>query len=196
MHQRTPERFRQLTAVLLTLAALPCLPALGQGLPETPEEVAQQFTAAIRDTNWLGMASLLHPSALGQFHDLFAPFLRCESPDVAPVRQNLFGAASAAEVARMSDTVLMAAVFRFATTREQGLTAFLRTARMHVLGHVAEGPDTVHVLTRMSFLVETMPVSVIDVASFGRFGSTWRALLKADLSALAAMLRGLCERGG
>lgn len=183
---------RRLALAVLLVTAAPCGPALAQDSPETPEHVAQQFTAALRDTNWLRMASLMHPSALSLFRSLFTPVLDCSGDEAAQVIQTLFGAASAADARRTSDTVLVAALFRAASSREEGMAAFLRTAQMRVIGHLPEGADTVHVLTRLTFSIEDIPISTIEVISLQRFRSSWRVLLKADISALAAALQGLC----
>ena len=182
-----------LAAALVAATAVPCAPARAQSSPESPEEVAQQFTAALRDTNWVRMAALMHPHARAEFRSLFAPVFQCPGAEGATVRQSLFGTASAADVAKMPDTLLLAAIFRFAASQEEGLSRVLRTAHMRILGHVAEGADTVHVLTRISFSVEGMAVSSIEVASFERFGATWRALLKADFTSMAAVLRNACS---
>ena len=177
------------------LAVVTASAALAQAAPETPEQVAQQYLTAVRDTNWIAAAQLMHPSALAQFHDMFRPVLQCEGQEVAQAREALFGLHSLAEATRVSDTVLMASLLRFGTTRREGLADVLRTAQMQVIGHVPEGADTVHVLTRLTFALDSIRVSQVEVISFRRFGATWRTLLKADISAMGAMLRRLCSAG-
>lgn len=191
-HHRVP---RVATAGTVAMTLL-CAAAAAQQIPETPEQVARQLLGAIRDTNWLQAAALMHPSALAQFHDLFRPVLQCDNPAAAQARREVFGVGSAVEAARMSDTALMASLLHFGTTRQQGVTAMLRTAQLSIIGHVAEGSDTVHVLARISLLVESLPFSQVEVISFRRYGTTWRTLLKADISAMGAMLRRLCINEG
>lgn len=188
--------FSNIAVAGVVATTLLCPPSPAQGAPETPEQVARQLLGAIRDTNWVRAASLMHPSALAQFHDLFRPVLQCDNPAAVQARKEVFGVGSAVEAARMSDTALMASLLRFGTTREQGVTAMLRTAQLNVIGHVAEGVDTVHVLARISLLVESMPFSQVEVISFRRYRSTWRSMLKADISAMGTMLRRLCVTEG
>jgi hypothetical protein len=194
MHCHPP--FSRIAVAGVVATTLLCPPSPAQGALETPEQVARQLLGAIRDTNWVRAASLMHPSALAQFHDLFRPVLQCDNPAAVQARKEVFGVGSAVEAARMSDTALMASLLRFGTTREQGVAAMLRTAQLNVIGHVAEGVDTVHVLARISLLVESMPFSQVEVISFRRYGSTWRSMLKADISAMGTMLRRLCVTEG
>jgi hypothetical protein len=187
---------RAVARCMSVAAAIASIPPAAASAQEAPEHVAQQFLAAVRDTNWFAAASLMHPVALTQFRDLFRPLLQCPGQEATQVRQQLFGLTSAVEAARTSDTLLLASLLRVSTTREEGLATVLRTAHLHVIGHVPEGIDTVHVLARISLSIDTFPVSQIEVMSFQRYGSTWRALLKADFSALGAMLRRICVAGG
>jgi hypothetical protein len=189
-----PSTCARLATALLGAAVAPSSVAHGQGTAETPELVARQFLTAIRDTNWFRAASLMHPSALAQFHDLFSPILQCENATAGQIRVEVFGVHSKVEAARASDTSLVASLLRYGTTREEGMLDVLRTAQMRVVGHVAEGGDTVHVLARLSLKVDSIPVSQMEVISFRRYGNTWRTLLKSDFSAMGAMLRRLCVK--
>ncbi len=184
--------------VPLCVAAMlvPAAPALGQSPAETPEEVTQEYLQATRDTNWSRMAGLLHPLALAEFHGLFAPVLECETPSAIQARREMFGITSGVQAARTPDTALVAALFRATAGRDANLTAILRTAQLQILGHVTEGPDTVHVVSRLSVAVDSLPVVQMEVVSLARSGATWRVLLKSDLSALAIMLRRLCAPRG
>jgi hypothetical protein len=138
----------------------------------------------------------MHPSALAQFHDLFRPVLQCDNPAAAQARTQIFGLSSAVEAAKASDTTLLASLLRFGISQEKGFTDALRTAQLNVIGHVPEGADTVHVLARLSILVDSIPFSQVEVMSFRRYGATWRTLLKADISAMGSMLRRLCVTEG
>jgi hypothetical protein len=176
--------------------AVPTVPALGQAAEETPEQVTQAFLQATRDTNWARMAALLHPTALAQFHSFFAPILQCETPEANEARRQLFGITSAVQTARTPDSVLVAALFRSMAGRDQGFAAMLRTAQLQMLGHVTEGGDTVHVVSRLTIVLDSMPVTQMEVVSLSRDGPRWRVLLKSDLSTLALMLRRVCSPRG
>lgn len=188
-------RFPYLIAAVL-VAALPAVPARGQETAETPEEVAQQFVQATRDTNWSRVAALLHPAALAQFHSLFAPVLQCRTPEAEEARRSIFGITSMVQAARTPDSVLAASLFRAVARQEAGFANVLRTARLQVLGHVAEGADTVHVVSRVTVDVDSLEVGQMEVVSLAREGRTWRVLLKSDLSSLALVLRRVCGPRG
>ncbi len=181
---------------VLVAAVVPGAPALGQGVAETPEQVTQEFVQATRDTNWSRMAALLHPTALAQFHSFFAPVLQCRTPEAAEARRAIFGITSSVQAARTPDSVLVAALFRTMSSQQSGFAEVLRTARLQVLGHVAEGNDTVHVVSRLTVVVDSMQVGQMEVVSLSRDGPTWRVLLKSDLSALAIALRRVCSPRG
>lgn len=170
--------------------------ARAQQALETPEQVAGQYMAATRAADWAGMARLMHPSALRQMRELFDAILSSADAEAAEARQQLFGVRSAAEAAAMPDTLLFTNFLRTVMAMQAEVTSALRTAEMQVLGHVNEGADTVHVLTRLTLTVETIPISQMDVMSFGRLGPTWRGLLKADFTAMAARLRAMLTQRG
>jgi hypothetical protein len=180
----------------LLIAGVLSAPLAAQADSETPEQVAGELLAAMRDTNWFRAASLMHPSALAQFHDMFRPILQCDNSAAVEARNQVFGFASAVEAARASDTALIATLLRRGMNREKGFASILRTAKLQIIGHVPEGRDTVHVLARLSLSIDSIPFSQVEVLSFQRYGSTWRTLLKADISALGGMLRRLCLREG
>jgi hypothetical protein len=161
----------------------------------TPELVAEQFLAAIRDTNWAGAARLMHPSALAQLHGFLRPLLECPGAALDQARGQLLGVTSLAEAARLPDTTVVAAFLRLGLSHQQGLASVLQTAQLHIIGHVGEGADTVHVLARLTFRVDSLPVSAVEVFSLQRHDSTWRALLKGDFSSLGGMLQRACAGG-
>lgn len=177
-------------------AALAATPVFAQGPAQTPEQVTQEYLQATRDTNWSRMAALLHPTALAEVHGLFAPVLECQTPRAAEARRAIFGITSAVQAARMPDSTLVAALFRASAGRDADLAAILHTARLRVLGHVEEGRDTVHVVSRLTVSLDSLPFGQMEVVSLARDGSTWRVLLKSDLSALAVVLRRLCAPRG
>jgi hypothetical protein len=186
----------RLAAALLVAGAGPAVPALAQDASQTPEQVTQAFLQATRDTNWARMAALLHPTALAQFHSFFAPVLQCQTPEANEIRRQIFGITSAVETARTPDSVLVAALFRTMAKQDRGFADVLRTAQLQMLGHVTEGPDTVHVVSRLTIVLDSMTLGQMEVVSLARDGPTWRVLLKSDFSALAVLFRRVCSPRG
>jgi len=172
-------------AVLLMVALTARAPQAQSA--ETPEQVTDRFIAAMRAADWQGIASLMHQNALKQMHQLLAGVF--ESPNAGPIRQQLLGVTTVQQAQALSDTAVFAALMRM-TTQDAGVAELLKSAKVQVLGHVNEGPDTVHVVYRMVMTINGIPITKMDVMSLARSPVGWRGLLKGDFSALAAGIRG------
>ena len=157
---------------------------------ETPEQVTERFIAAMRAADWQGMASLMHQNALKQMRQLLAGVF--EAPNAGPIRQQLLGVTTVQQAQAMSDTAVFAALMRM-TTQDANVAELLKNAKVQVLGHVNESPDTVHVVYRMVMTINGVPVTKMDVMSLARSPVGWRGLLKGDFSALAAGLRAAMQ---
>ncbi|MGH7615335.1 MAG: hypothetical protein ACREMW_14995 [Gemmatimonadales bacterium] len=167
--------------------------AVAQQPAETPEQVGERYMAAIRSGDWTGAAALMHPAALRELHELFRPIL--EAPEGADFRRTVLGVDDAQAAAAVSDTLVFVSLMRVVVSQESGLGDVLRTATARVLGTVHEGPDTAHVVARMSLSFQGATTSIMEVSSFRRWGNTWRGILKGELTAMAAALRRSLEQG-
>jgi hypothetical protein len=127
-------------------AGAPC--AAAQQAVETPEQVAVRYMGAIRSSDWAGAAALMHPEALRELHELFRPIL--EAPEGAEFRRMLLGVNDVQEAVAASDTLVFVSLMRLTVSQESGLGDALRSATARVLGTVPEGPDTAHVVARMT----------------------------------------------
>jgi hypothetical protein len=157
---------------------------------ETPEQVTDRFIAAMRAADWQGMAALMHQNALKEMRQLLAGVF--EAPNAAEIRQQLLGATTVQQAKAMSDTAVFAALMRL-TTQDADVAALLKSAKVQVLGHVNEGPDTAHVVYRMAMTINGIPITKMDVMSLARSPVGWRGLLKGDVTALAAGIRAAME---
>jgi hypothetical protein len=171
-------------------AGAPC--AAAQQAVETPEQVAVRYMGAIRSSDWAGAAALMHPEALRELHELFRPIL--EAPEGAEFRRMLLGVNDVQEAVAASDTLVFVSLMRLTVSQESGLGDALRSATARVLGTVPEGPDTAHVVARMALSIQGVSASVMEVTSFRRWGTTWRGMLKGELTAMAAALRRSLEQ--
>jgi hypothetical protein len=200
MFPRTPAGRPALVLTALFLGILTCVPTekaeAQQRSPvpatasaETPEQVTEQMITAMRTENWTMMARLMHPEALKELRSLFDLVLLSQDPGDAELRQQLFGVASAEEAKALPDTLIFANLMSSVVAEQSGLGDVLATAEVRILGHVQEGADTIHVVYRMSMSMDEISISLMDVASMTRYGTTWRGLLKGDLRAMAAGLR-------
>ena len=84
--------------------------AAAQGALTTPEVAAQHFYATLRAHDWNAMAASMHPAALARFRGLFGKIIT--SPRGGPVRDQLFGGASADSLAKLSDAQFFAGFLR------------------------------------------------------------------------------------
>jgi hypothetical protein len=154
----------------------------------TPEAAASAIGGAIASGDWAGAARLMHPAALRQFRDFFA--LAISNANLAQAREQLFGMKSTAEATAAPDTVLFAALLKNMFTRQAGFLEAMKSAVVEPLGHIQQG-DTVLVVVRVGLKAGGVPITQFDVMPFLRDGAVWRGLLKADITNMAAMLKGL-----
>jgi hypothetical protein len=165
--------------------------ALAQG--DTPESVVGQLMAATKVNDWGRVAGLTHPAALHQLRVLLDPILTGQRPSLDSARQMLFGLPSREAAAAASDSAIMVGLIRFGMSQQPNAADLLRSSSYQLLGTVREGPDTVHVVGRISMTLRGGTVTHIEVTSLARLGSTWRCLLKGDWTALASRLRQALE---
>jgi hypothetical protein len=154
---------------------------------DTPEAVGRQYAQAMRAGDWSKAAGLMHPEALRKLRALMAPIAEADSS--GEVARTLFQVQSARELATLSDAELFTRLFAFLMTRSPELKESLGGADMTMIGHVAEGPDVVHVVYRFRMPVRGITVEKIETMSMRRNGESWRVLLTGDIEGLAAALR-------
>lgn len=154
---------------------------------DTPEAAATAFGNALRANDWAATARLMHPTALRQLRTLFEPIVAAEGMEQVGTR--LFGTTSAAAFASTPDTVLFAAFLRNVLASQQGFGEALRGATIQPLGHVAQGADTMLVVSRMTLTIEGVTISEFDVMPFVHDQGRWWGILKADFTNMAAMMQ-------
>ena len=154
---------------------------------DTPEAAAAAFGDAMRANDWATTARLMHPAALHQLKTLFEPIIEAAASEDLDVQ--VFGVHSSAEYLSTPDTVLFASFLQYVVTRENGIGEAMRTAVITPLGHVAQGPDTMLVVSRITVSVKGMTISQFDVMPFVYDQGRWWGILKADFTNMAAMLQ-------
>jgi hypothetical protein len=175
------------TRLAAALVVLVCTLSARVSAQATPEEVAQQYAEAMRQSDFAAAARLTHPAALSGFRELFAPLLESDTFDeLGPA---LVGVKSREELAGMADTTFFAAFLRNVVGQQAAFATALQTAKTTVLGTVAGGADTSFVVSRVEMSVEGVSISQFDVMPVARHEGVWRCLLKADFANMAAMMR-------
>jgi hypothetical protein len=153
----------------------------------TPELAAQAYGQALAANDWPAAARMMHPKALQQLRDLFAPLLT--APEGEALATQFFGVTSGAEFAAMPDTVMYSAFLKTVLNQQPGTAEALSTAVITPLGHVNGGADTVLVVGRISLSFQGITISQFEVVPYIWDKGRWWTLLKADFTNMAAMLR-------
>jgi len=176
-------------AVLLAALILLGSPAAAQE-PETPEALALAYMDALRASDWTRVTGLMHPDALREFKEMFAPLVAGGDPQLAA----LFGVAdTAAFRATPPDSAF--AGFLASVMGAANLTEMLANAQIQVIGGVQErGTDVTHVLYRMTMDMQGVTATQMDVMPVRQDGGHWRALLSGDIEGIAAMMKREMER--
>jgi hypothetical protein len=172
---------------LLTALTLVTPPAVAQFPPDSPEAVAERYVYAMRTRKWSVMAELMHPEALAKFRTMLGPVVH--SPRGAPVRAELFGGATVAHLDSLTDAQFYTLVITASMQADPDLQGMMDSARVEILGHVAEAPDISHVVFRLRLPMGSIAVAKPDVITFRRYRNGWLALLRADLEIMAAALQ-------
>jgi hypothetical protein len=168
-------------------------PTISYAQEESPEDVAVQYVSAMQAEDWNSVASLMHPAALTELRGLFDPLL--DIPEATPVILQFYGVSTLAEARAQSDTAVFANFVAFVSSQDPMVGEAIRSSEVEIVGHLYEGDDLAHVVYRMTMTVEGISVTQLDVFSVKRFGSTWRGMLKGDMSAIAAAI-GEAVNGG
>jgi hypothetical protein len=170
--------------LILTFAI--CLSANALWSQKTPEQTAVDFGTAIKSGDWSKAAQIMHPNALSQLRTLFEPIV--STPGGAQVAAQIFQINSAEEFKAAPDTLLFARLMK-AVSAQQGMGDALRNSTITPLGHIAQAGDTVFVVSRVGLSVEGIDLTTFEVMPFLLYQGQYRALLKADFTNMAKMLR-------
>lgn len=68
------------------------------------------------------------------------------------------------------------------------VSSALATSKSQILGHVLEGPDTAHVVYRMTAKTQGITVTKVAVMPVKKVGASWGGLLTGDVEGMAAAL--------
>jgi hypothetical protein len=173
----------------LLLAAVLADPAPLAAQAETPETVARRYFETIRSEDAAGLARVTHPAALAELRALLTPLFESRLPEADEFRQRLLGVRTVSEARALSDTTVFANFVRALGSQLPVFAEALRSSSITPVGHVMEGPDTAHVVYRVTIPFDGITLERTAVLSLGRRGESWGALLSGDYSELARVLR-------
>jgi hypothetical protein len=192
-------------ALVLSVAAL-CAPGLAPAAELTPdlppEAVLREAYARMRTGDWSAAAETFDPAALARFRAMLEPLFAAASASAgeggdgeanrdAMMLMLLFAPAKSVEDVRaLSDRELFARLMRGTMS-----LAGAQLDGQQILGHVAEGADQVHVVTRNTARMDEITVSKVEVVTLQRTAQGWRLALTGEIEGLAETLQATVEAG-
>jgi hypothetical protein len=175
---------------ILILAALSAATGadFAQAAQDTPESVAKAYFAATQSADWAKCASLMHHDALASIKRTFAAAINADK--TGDSAKTIFKLKSGAEYSQLSEATVFERLMDFITSVEPDMKSALASSTNTILGRVDESPDLAHVVFRSRTKMEGEEVNEVDLLSFKKQDSVWRALLPSDIE---NMLNSLAE---
>ncbi len=153
------------------------------------ERVVLQYFDAMEYEDYDAAARLFDPDDIREFRGLFAFMEDADVNARQQIYERMFGPwASQESVAKMSDTEFFASVFGFAMQQSFGRSG-LQIAGAEYLGHVPEGDDTAHAVTRIRVAAGNNEITSLDVTTLVRRNGAWRMKVSGDIEQIAAGIR-------
>lgn len=155
---------------------------------ETPEQVCEQYLAAIKQRGMTAVPDFIHPEELQRFKDMIMPLFReGGSPNREDLIHGFFGKSATPEsVEAMPPGEFMRGFMGIADAQMKKLNVTI--GKTEIIGSVTEG-TTVHLVTRATAGTDDLKLTQLEVASLRPSGDTWRLLLSGRLEGMAQALR-------
>ena len=169
-----------LTSILI-LAALSAATGadFARAAQDTPESVAKAYFAAMQSADWAKCASLMHHDALASMKSTLAAVVNADKTGDAA--KTIFKLKSGAEYSQLGEAAVFERLMDFITSVAPDMKTALAASTNTILGRVDEGPDLVHIVFRSRTKLEGVEVNEVDLISFKKQDSNWRALLTSDM---------------
>lgn len=177
---------RNLGLVMLAVATTSQPPALATPPGQTPEEFTQAYFSSQQEGIFDKVASRTDPNHLADFRKTMLWLLEESTKDGQDGQiLGLFGVKSAEALEAMGSEAFFAAYMRGTMRMQPDVQAMLKNATFAAWGHVAEGPDHVHVVYGLT--MDGRPL--VNVISLRRHADSWLAQLKGDAQAMRLRLK-------
>lgn len=163
--------------------------AAAQTLPEltaTPEEAADLFIRSVRARRWSAAAQFVDAETLGLFREVVT--MITEVPEGGELLRYLTGVDTTG-YRGLEPPEVFARALTALTDDMAGLSHSLADRDDEILGHVAEGPDSAHVVYRTQMRLSGS-VPEVNVMQMRRGPAGWRVLWSDELDVLETALRG------
>lgn len=174
----------RMIAIVLLFACL-AAPARADDI----ERVVLQYFDAMEYEDYDAAARLFDANDIKEFRALFGFMKDADVNARQQIYERMFGPwASQESVEKMSDTEFFASIFGFAMQQSMGRSG-VRIANAEYLGHVSEGDDMAHAITRVTVAVGDNEATSLDVTSLVRNNGAWRMKVSGDIEQVAAGIR-------
>ena len=175
----------RISTMLLVIAA--CFANTARS--ETVEEATNHYFEVMRSGDFDAAAALFDPAEIRAFRSSlsFLSDLPPQSRD--ELYANFFGNGATPEsVDSLTDNEYFSAFFSFAMM-QSGMMQVMNMATLEYLGHVMEGENIAHAVTRVSLDTPQMSFENMSVASYVRRGDQWKMKMSADIRSVADRLK-------
>jgi hypothetical protein len=180
-------------AVACTLTAGPWTPSVAQELSTAagrpPAEIAEEFHRGFQSMAWDGVARRMHPDALAEVRAAVDIVVEADSTGWA-LRHLAGGVTDRAAYRALADIEVFRRAMAGVQAEVPGLLSSLVSRRSQILGSVAEGSDTVHVVYRIVGLVHGSQPRVRALTTV-RTPDGWRVRYAEEADVLHTALRGV-----
>lgn len=156
---------------------------------ETVEEATERYFQVTKNGDFLEASELFDPTELRSFRESLAFLANLPAASRDDLYRGLFGALSTQDtVDQLSDVEFFAAFFGVSMS-QSGMTEVMRAAKTEYLGHVFEGDDVAHAVTRVTIQFGATANETLSVASFIRRGESWKMKMSGDVRGVADKIR-------
>jgi hypothetical protein len=156
-----------------------------------PEAVAANALASLKENRIGDFAAAMHPEALKALRSTMLSVVDAAEAKgrTAEALATFKNVRSADELRKLDDVAFFTVFLEGMMQVQPRLRDALRGMTSDVIGHVAEGPDVVHVVYRGTVTQGDVKLTKLSVMSLKSNGDGWGMLLTGDIEGMAAALK-------
>ncbi len=176
-------------SVVVVLVSFCCFPAHG----ETVDEATNRYFEVMKRADYSAAADLYDPAELKSFRSSLDFLVSLPNASKEQLYDSFFGPGSTQEaVDNLTDQEFFAS-FYAAAMAQASMDQIMSTAKTEYLGHVMEGDNVAHAVTRISVDLPELSFENLSVASFVQRGNSWKMKMTGDVRGVADRIRQAVE---
>jgi hypothetical protein len=154
---------------------------------DSPEDIVATALDALNHDRPDEYVKAMHPEALKQFRTATLEIVaHAKTGQVPPLFQ---GVKDIPELKKLSETQLLTSYLRGMIPANPKAKRALSKTKIEVLGHVAEGKETTHVVYRSKLEIDGAKLEKLNVSSLRKDGTAWKLLLPSEIEGAVAMVK-------